>query len=148
MLVGRAQAVHILNDVENGVTPKGFVMAISPKKNPFYEGRVRKDIELIGDRDCNFSRVRFLRGSYGDGKTHVLSYSKEKCLDQGCVVSNFPIASRGISFDMLERALAEMVKTLSVADKRESTGRESVLDYIVRRWSTPLSCPPFQVAGA
>jgi hypothetical protein len=42
---------------------------------------------------------------------------------------------------MLERPLAEMVKTLSVANKREPTGRESVLDYIVKQWSGPLPDP-------
>lgn len=141
MLVSRPQADQILNDVENGVTPKEFVMAISPRQNSFYERRVKKDLELIGDEDCNFSRVRFLEGSYGDGKTHILSYIKEKCLELNYVVSTFSIASRGISFDILERALAEMMRTLSVADKREPTGRESVLDYIVRRWSVPLSDP-------
>ncbi len=148
MVVSRPQAVQILNDVENGVAPKAFVMAISPRRNPFYESKVRRDVELIGENDCSFARVRFLRGSYGDGKTHLLSYIREKCLEQGYLVSTFPISSRGISFDMLERALAEMVRTLSAADKREPTGRESVLDFVVRRWSEPLTDPDAVFADA
>jgi hypothetical protein len=82
MVITRAQAIQILNDVENGVTPKAFVMALSPRRNPFYEAKIRRDIDLIGEKDCRFSQVRFLRGSYGDGKTFLLSYVKEKALEQ------------------------------------------------------------------
>jgi hypothetical protein len=141
MVLTKGQAIQILNDVENGVAPKAFVTALSPRKNPFFERTVRRDVEIISDKDCRFSRVRFLKGAYGDGKTHFLSYVKEYCLEHGYVVSSFPISSRGISFDMLERSLAEMVKTLSVVDKREGTGRESVLDFIVKRWYESTSTP-------
>jgi hypothetical protein len=91
MLISRPQAHQILNDVEHGVTLKALVMAISPRRNPFYERRIKRDIELIGDVDCNFSRVRFLEESYGEGKTHILSYIKEKCLGLNYVVSTFPL---------------------------------------------------------
>lgn len=141
MALSRSQAAGILNDVETGVAPKDYVRELSPRSNPLFDRVIRKDLDLLGAPDTAFSRVRFLKGSYGEGKTHFLSDLKERALEQGFVVTMFPISSRGISFDMFERALAEMVKTLAVSSKREGTVRESVLDSIIKRWSEALQKP-------
>src|SRR5438552_7370871 len=141
MALSRSQAAEILNDVETGVAPKNYVRELSPRSNPLFDRVIRRDLELVGAPDTAFSRVRFLKGSYGEGKTHFLSDLRERALDQGFAVTMFPISSRGISFDMLERALAEMVKTLSVAVTRQGTVRESVVDSTVSHWAAPLQSP-------
>jgi len=131
-MLDRARARRVINSLKDGVPAAGDISEYSPVSNSLFDSRIRRDLEEI--EDGLFSKVLFLNGSYGEGKSHFLELVRHKGLNEGFVVSMFSISTRGISFDMIERVVAELVRTLSVKGKVSGDTRVSVLDYIIRSW--------------
>ncbi|GAG13343.1 unnamed protein product, partial [marine sediment metagenome] len=101
----RAIAMRIINSLKDGVPSVEDVKYFSSSHNPLDE-IIESDMSEI----ChgNYGKMKFLNGSYGEGKSHFLGRVKMKALQDGYLASMFAISPRGIALDMMERAFGEM----------------------------------------
>lgn len=124
-------AERIIETLASGVPDQDHVMTYSsaidtPLKETItgYLAKAKRGITV----------ARFVKGDNGSGKTHFLSVVREIALRDGYAVSYFDLRARE-GFDMIERILSKLIKTLSVNGKRKGTATETVLDYIFKEWA-------------
>lgn len=104
----------------------------SSSVNPL-DSIVDSDLEEISIG--NYGKIKFLNGSYGEGKSHFLSRVRKKAIDNNYLVSMFQISPRGVSLDMMERAFSEIIKNLTT--KRYSTEQgETIIEFVLSKWIT------------
>lgn len=139
MLEGLKQpiAMRIINSLSDGVPSVEDVEYFSSSYSPL-DPIIETDMGEI----CrgNYGKVKFLNGSYGEGKTHFLSRVRKKAVDDEFIVSMFAISPRGIGLDMMERAFSEMVKTFTVKAYKDE-GEETPIEFILSKWVSTREDP-------
>lgn len=130
-------AKRIINSLEDGIPSIEDIHYFSSSSHPL-NSVIESDLE---DISCgSYGKVKFLNGSYGEGKTHFLGWIRKKAIDDNFVVSMFAISPRGIAFDMMERAFGEMIKKMGVKGYK-TTGDKTVVEYILSKWIKGVSNP-------
>lgn len=132
MLEGLEQrvAMRIINSLKNGVPSIEDIQYFSSSFNPL-DPLIESDLEEISYG--NYGKVKFLNGSYGEGKTHFLSRIRKKSVDDNFLVSMFEMSPRGIALDMMERTFGELIKTLLAKDCKIEYDK-TVIEYILYHW--------------
>jgi len=126
----KSVAMRIINSLKDGVPSVEDVEFFSSSSNPL-DPVIETDMAEIFEGV--YGKIKFLNGSYGEGKSHFLSRVRMKALNSGYLTSMFAISPRGIALDMMERAFGEMIKTLHVKSyKRE--GDETAMEFILSKW--------------
>jgi len=123
-------ALRIINSLGDGVPSIGDVHLFSSSINPL-DSIIDSDLKEISSG--NYGKVKFLNGSYGEGKSHFLSRVRKKALDNDFLVSMFQISPRGISLDMMERTFSEIMKNLTVKNYSVDCG-DSIIEHILNKW--------------
>ncbi|MBU0568550.1 ATP-binding protein [bacterium] len=102
------------------------------------ESPVSDIVGHLKDIQEGLSIAEFLRGDYGEGKSHALSVIKELALKENFIVSQFALERRGTSFDFFERILSRLIEVMAVRDKRHGD-EGSVLDHIIETWAKKVN---------
>lgn len=126
----RPIAMRIINSLKDGVPSVEDIQYFSSSRNTLYP-LIESDLKEISNG--NYGKVKFLNGSYGEGKTHFLSRIRNEALNDGFLVSMFAISPRGIALDMMERTFSELIKTLMI-NGYTAVSEETVIEYILSRW--------------
>lgn len=130
-------ALRIVNSLKDGVPSVDDVLYFSSGLNPL-DRQIETDMAEISSG--SYGKVKFLNGSYGEGKTHFLSRVRMKAVSDNYLVSMFAISPRGVAFDMMERAFGELVKTLMVSKYvREEYG--TTVEFVVSDWIGKIDKP-------
>lgn len=118
------QTDKILNALRMGVIPEGSVTRFIVSR----ESEQREIDEYIDGIAKGESRVKFIRGAYGSGKTFLLKYLSEKALDNNFIVANVPIHS-GFGFSKFDGVYTNMMANMMVKQGGESsTSFERIFD--------------------
>lgn len=139
MLNGLEQpiAMRIINSLKDGVPSVEDIQYFSSSYNPL-DNIIESDMAEI--YNGTYGKIKFLNGSYGEGKTHFLSRVRMKALEDDYLTSMFAISPRGIALDMMERAFSEMIKTLNIKHfERESD--DTVMEYVLSKWIPSVENP-------
>ncbi len=139
MLEGLEQpiAMRIINSLKDGVPSVEDIEYFSSSYNPL-DPIIKSDLEEISTG--NYGKVKFLNGSYGEGKSHFLSRVRKKAIDDRFMVSMFAISPRGVALDMMERTFSELMKTLTTKGYMRE-GEETVIEFILSRWIRTVEDP-------
>jgi len=128
--IGQRNAKKILEDLRSGVPCEEFVEEYSSKETT----ALRTLKEALDDVAAGeLSIVRFIRGSYGSGKTHTLTRLKAYALKQDFLVSSVQI-SREHTFAMVERTLAKLIESLQVTKMGKREQRSGIV-VAIERWA-------------
>lgn len=125
------EAERIIETLADGVPDPDHVMMYSSSMDSQLMGIINQHLDKI---KRGLTIARFVKGDNGLGKSHFLSVVREHALRENYVVSYFDLRSRE-GFDMIERILSKLIRTLSVNGKRKGTVSETVLDFIFREWA-------------
>lgn len=123
-------AERIISSLEDGVPSVEDVQYFSSTSNPL-DPTIRSDLGKISSG--TFGKIKFLNGSYGEGKSHFLSRVRRKALDENFLVSMFEISPRGVSLDMMERTFSEIMKNLTVKGFSDDSA-ETIIEYVLSKW--------------
>ncbi len=130
-------AMRIINSLQDGIPSVEDILYYSSSYNPL-DDIIDSDMTEI--YNGAYGKIKFLNGSYGEGKTHFLSRVRMKALENNYLTSMFAISPRGISLDMMERAFSEMIKTLNVKHF-EREGDETVIEDVLSKWIPSVENP-------
>ena len=123
-------AERIISSLEDGVPSVEDVQYFSSTSNPL-DPTIKSDLVKISSG--TFGKIKFLNGSYGEGKSHFLSRVRRKALDEKFLVSMFEISPRGVSLDMMERTFSEIIKNLTVKGFTNDSA-ETIIEYVLSKW--------------
>ncbi len=117
------QARSIIEEMRKGSVPAEYVSFFTVGRDNW--------LTFIEDDLVNYiaeggAKVRFLHGSYGDGKTHFMSVIRHIALKQGFAVS-FVVLTRDVPIHKFEAVYQAIVQQLS--GKFEGTGIRSLLNH-------------------
>ncbi len=129
--LSQLEAEMIIQTLGDGVPATDNIMDYSSDVDSELIVTVKKHLDKVRR---GVSVARFLKGDYGSGKSHFLSLVREIALRDNFVVSLFDLRARE-GFDMIERILGKIIKTMSINDFRRGDIEKTVLDYIISRWA-------------
>lgn len=123
------QEDKILNALRMGVIPAGSLSRFMVSREAEQE-EVKAFLTGISEGE---SRVKFIRGAYGSGKTFLLNYMMEEAMNQNFIVANVPIHS-GFGFAAFDGVYTNMMNHLQVGlSGEESTSFEMIFDTWIRQ---------------
>lgn len=123
------QEDKILNALRMGVIPEGSLSRFMVSREAEQE-EVKAFLTGISEGE---SRVKFIRGAYGSGKTFLLNYMMEEAMNQNFIVANVPIHS-GFGFAAFDGVYTNMMNHLQVGlSGEESTSFEMIFDTWIRQ---------------
>lgn len=124
------QADRILNALRMGVIPEGRV-------DDFCVSREAEQVELkaymeaIAEGD---SRVKFIRGAYGSGKSFLLKCLMQNALEHNFIVADVPIHS-GFGFAKFDGVYTNMMANMKV---KSESGSNTSFEMIFDSWLKEL----------
>jgi len=127
-------AERVISTLSSGIPDTDHIMAYSSAIDNQLMETIRKHLDKV---KRGITVAKFVKGDYGSGKSHFLSVVREIALRDNFVVSYFDLRSRE-GFDMIERILSKLIKTLSVNNKRKGTVDETVLDFMFKMWANQV----------
>ncbi len=130
-------ALRIINSLKDGVPSIEDIHYYAASRSPL-DSIIASDIKEISAG--NYGKVKFINGSYGEGKTHFLSRVRKKALNDNFLVSMFAISPRGIAFDMMERTFGQLIKTLKI-DGHTDESELTVIEYMLSMWRQRIADP-------
>ena len=117
-----AQAEEVLSKLRMGTPPERFVSSYSAGWDGFLEQVNRRHLQ-----PGRAGRVRFLSGSYGSGKTHLLRLLTERAFDAGFLVTTVTLNKEEAPLSKFERVLHHLVRGITSAGMyREGDLRRAV----------------------
>ncbi len=129
MTLTAAHAEEVVDALRSGIPPQRFVTAYSSGLDDFLTKVRRRHFES----SAAGGRVRFISGSWGSGKTHMLRLLAEQAFDAGYWVSNFQLNKDEAPFHKFEHVFFRIVRGLTApsmyrdGDLRRSTPFGEVL---------------------
>lgn len=123
----RKTAREIINSLKGGTTPLDAVGYLDVGRDRWYRGM---EYYFEGATDGE-SKVRFIKGYYGDGKTHLMGMARRFALARNFVVSYASVED--MRLDKFEEVYKRIVRQLET--KQGPGGLEAVL----RRWKKSAS---------
>lgn len=128
--ISQLDAERIIYTLGDGVPHVEHILDYSSEGDTVLLNTVK---DQLGKVKKGLTIARFIKGDYGSGKSHFLSMVREIALRENFVVSYFDLRARE-GFDMIERILSKLIKTLSVFNKRQGDADITVLDFIFKQW--------------
>jgi hypothetical protein len=120
--ISRATAREIMNQLKSGTTPMDAATYLDGGRDRWYHG-MHNYFESAEDGE---SKVRFIRGSYGDGKTHLMHMVRHFALECGFAVSY--TSAEETRLDKIDEIYKAIVKNLVI------TQIQSGLEFLLRDW--------------
>jgi hypothetical protein len=119
-------AIKIITNLRRGVPAVQHVSAYSVGRESLLSA-VHTDLDHVG---AGKSRVRFLNGDYGRGKTHALRLLREKAFQLDFVISEVTLSPTDCPLHDFMRVYREVMKGIRTKENPTSPAIESILD----RW--------------
>lgn len=107
--LSQPQAEEVINALRAGIPPQRFVTTYSSGMDEFLRKVRRRHLES----DAGGGRIRFVSGSWGSGKTHMLRLVAEQGFDAGYWVSNFSLTKDEAPFNKFEQVFFRIVRGLT-----------------------------------
>jgi hypothetical protein len=121
--LSRLQASGIINQLKSGTTPLEAAAHIDVGRGRWYQGM---DYYFYGAAEGGESKVRFISGRYGDGKTHLMAMARYKALQQNFAVSY--ASAEHVRLDRFHEVYLRIAKQIT------TTETEGGLEFILKRW--------------
>jgi hypothetical protein len=102
-------ADEVVESLRSGVPPKRFVSSYSAGLDDFVAKVRRRHLDARSSR----GRIRFLSGSWGSGKTHLLRLLSEEAFDAGYLVSTIELNKDEAPFNKFEQVFFRIVRGLT-----------------------------------
>lgn len=118
----KVEARNIIDSLKSGTTPLESVHHLDVGRDRWYHGMKY----YLEQAEAGASKVRFIRGRYGDGKTHLMAMAQHFALADGFVVS-YASAER-VHLHKFEEVYREIIRNL----KTRST--KGGIQAILRTW--------------
>jgi len=115
-------AKEIINRLKSGTSPINHVKHLNVGNEPWYEKAGEYLEDLLNSRD---SLVRFIKGYYGDGKTHFLGMLRSIAFDKNWIVSY--VTAEKTPLNRFDRVYSEVVRNMTLPP---SAG---IVDWVVSR---------------
>ena len=141
--VSRALAVRLIGALRQGSNCLEAVTLFSAGRRPILNAaeRLMEDLTFSGG-----SAVRWLKGTYGSGKTHIFARLLDAAHLRGWIVSYIEITSKGQGCDLnrFEEVYAAIIRNCITPDQARSTdavarpGAENGWQWILDRWVDAL----------
>ncbi len=103
------QADEVVESLRSGVPPSRFVSAYSSGLDDFVSKVRRRHLDAKSAR----GKIRFLSGSWGSGKTHLLRLLSEEAFDAGYLVSTIELNKDEAPFNKFEQVFYRIVRGLT-----------------------------------
>lgn len=123
----RRTAREIIDKLKSGTTPLDAVRYLDVGRDRWYKGM---KYYMAGAADGE-SKVRFIKGNYGDGKTHLMGMARRFALDDNFVVSY--ASAENMKLDKFEEVYKRIVREL------ETSAGPGGLEAVLRRWKEGVS---------
>jgi len=137
-IFNRGEALKIITNLRRGVPAAQHISAYSVGRESLLSA-VHTDLDHVGTGN---SRVRFLNGNYGRGKTHVLRLLREKAFQVDFAVSEVTLSPTDCPLHNFMRVYYEVMK--GIRTKENPTG--SAIENILDRWLDAMrDLPPERV---
>ena len=120
MNLTRAEAREIIDSLKSGTTPLGAAHHLDVGRDRWYR-EMKYYLEQAAE--VGESKVRFIRGSYGDGKTHLMGMAQHDALTDGFVVSYASAVNTPLH--KFEEVYKRVIRNLATA--KTSNGIQSIL---------------------
>jgi len=108
---------------------------------------IKVQLEILNEiNEDNGSAVHFVRGAYGEGKTHFLHYIEEVARDRGWATSHVECRHDKVELDRFETIYPSIVQKLQLSPDQLHRDAESIEDPVrnlLNHWSNKL----FQEVG-
>ncbi len=128
--INRSIARQIIDNIKSGTTPLDTARYIDVGRERWYRGM---KYYFDGAADSSASKVRFIRGRYGDGKTHLMDMAQYLALQRGFVVSY--ASAEDTRLDKIEEVYQRIVKNLRTANSRGG------INYLLNTWKKHVEHP-------
>jgi len=128
--IDRSVARQIIDNIKSGTTPLDTARYLDVGRERWYRGM---KYYFDGASDSGASKVRFIRGRYGDGKTHLMDMAQYFALQRGFVVSY--ASAEDTRLDKIEEVYQRIVKNLRTADSRGG------IYYLLNTWKQHVDLP-------
>ena len=101
-------AQEIIESLRSGIPPKRFASAYSAGSESFLKDVRKRHLEGPSTR----GKIRFLSGSWGSGKTHILRLLREEAFDANCLVSSVDLTVNETPFNKFEEVFYRIVEKI------------------------------------
>jgi hypothetical protein len=128
--IDRSIARQIIDNIKSGTTPLDTARYLDVGRERWYRGM---KYYFDGASESGSSKVRFIRGRYGDGKTHLMDMAQYFALQRGFVVSY--ASAEDTRLDKIEEVYQRIVKNLRTTDSRGG------LYYLLNTWKQRVKHP-------
>lgn len=125
-LPDRLTARRIIDQLKSGTTPLDAAHYLDVGREKWYQGMKY----YFEGAEYGESKVRFIRGRYGDGKTHLMAMAQHFALERGFVVSY--ASAENTRLDKLEEVYKRIVRNLQTAQI------EGGIEFLLRRWQEQI----------
>jgi hypothetical protein len=116
-------AKAIISSLSAGTVPVQYVQYYDVGRQQ-QKGTVEKEIET------NSSKLRFVNGDYGTGKTHFLATIRHRAIENDYVPTHVVLSPRGTPLHDLAAVYSRIVKNLVVDEQDKISPMESVLEFL------------------
>jgi hypothetical protein len=125
-------AQAIISSLEAGTVPIGY--------SQYYDvGRRSQNETVRNEIEENSSKLRFINGDYGTGKTHFLSAIRNWAIQNEYSASHVILSPRGAPLYNLEAVYSRILKNLVFEDQDVSSPIEAVLEFVFLEFKKFLS---------
>lgn len=107
----QAHAEAIIDSLRFGRPPVIGVHEYSAGDQKFLDSIKRRHLQNLNDVR---SKLRFVSGSWGSGKTHLLARIRDMAFDANCLVSSIQLDRHTVPFEQFERLFYGIVKSISM----------------------------------
>jgi len=106
--IDETMAAEVVESLRSGIPPKRFASAYSAGNEAFLDDVGKRHLTSSGTR----GKIRFISGSWGSGKTHILRLLREKAFEANCLVSSVDLTVNETPFNKFEEVFYSIVERI------------------------------------
>lgn len=125
-------AQAIISSLSSGAVPVQYV-------HWYNVGRQQQVETVKGEIGSNRSKLRFVNGDYGSGKTHFLAIIRRWAIENGYVPTHVILSPRGASLYDLRSVYSRIVKNLVHHEQWDISPIQAILELIFQAFQTWLN---------
>jgi len=102
-------ARDVIESLRSGIPPRRFVSCYSSGHDAFIDDVRRRQFQSPSTR----GKIRFISGSWGSGKTHMLRLLREAAFEAGYLVSTVELSADQTPFNKFEQVFFDIVRNVT-----------------------------------
>lgn len=107
--IGQAEALEIVESLRKGIPPKRYTSLYTAGNEEFLKKVRSFHLESASSR----GKLRFVSGSWGEGKTHLLRLLREEAFDARYLVSTVELNAESTPFNKFEQVFYDIVRNIT-----------------------------------